>query len=176
MSGTLVVAGCSKHGTCMVEGPPSPLPPDFLPEPVVAGASTTHGSARRREPLSDGVAVLDQLLGGSTSPLAAHPRRPESVLDHLVYAIDDAGDVAEQLKEKRPQHFDAGTLLDEHGEEGQDQAQQDEQDFDQGILPWRGIRLSSLGAQEQCVRVSGRPRPLGGLDPPMGRSGGFSPR
>jgi hypothetical protein len=40
-----------------------------------------------------------------------------SVLDDLIDPVNDTRYVAEKLEQKRPQHFDAWTLLDEHGQE-----------------------------------------------------------
>ena len=99
--------------------------------------TTTYATVPSQQPLtahrlevaapSAPVAVEDQVAGSVKS--AAHTRSRvgaatcsrsvRSVLDHAVDAVDDAGDVAAQPQQERPEHGQPGTVLDQHRQPGQ---------------------------------------------------------
>jgi len=46
-----------------------------------------------------------------------------SILDYLIDAVDHSGDVAAELKKKRPENFDARPVLDKDSQKWENQAQ-----------------------------------------------------
>src|ERR1039457_1049230 len=63
------------------------------------------------------------------------PTRPgrsptlSSVAGHHVDAVDDAGDVAQQLQQEGPEHPPGRPLVDEHGQEWQEETQNDQENL-----------------------------------------------
>jgi hypothetical protein len=102
------------------------------PNPVVelrpiGNDSRIYGAIEQPMPeLLDPTETADRVLACCDALFVCHvatvdrPSRPRItaardslVLDYLIDAIDHAGDVAEELKKKGPEDFDARTLLDE---------------------------------------------------------------
>src|SRR5580692_4050317 len=54
---------------------------------------------------------------------------PVSVAGYLVDAVDHAREVAQQLEQEGPQHFPAQPIVDEHGQERQEETQNDQENL-----------------------------------------------
>ena len=63
----------------------------------------------------------------------------------MVDPVDHAWDMAAQLEEEGPEDLQTRPVVDEYGQEREDQSQEDEEHFDHGASPQLCVLLGLLG-------------------------------